>query len=58
MDKGKCVIQGGHLECDMWQVRGQVLLTHLDQIGGKNRRRERERRANLEKREKRGEILE
>ena len=26
----------------MWQVRGQVLLTHLDQIGGEKRRRGRE----------------
>ena len=27
----------------MWQVRGQVLLTHLDKIGWEKGRRERER---------------
>ena len=47
------VIHGGHLECDMWQVRGQVLLTHLDQIGGEKRRRGREERKPRKEREKR-----
>ena len=47
------VIHGGHLECDMWQVRGQVLLTHLDQIGGEKRRRGREESKPRKEREKR-----
>ena len=37
----------------MWQVRGQVLFTHLDQIGGEKRRREREESKPIKEREKR-----
>ena len=46
MDKGLGVIQGDNLECDMWQVSEQVILTHPDQIGWEKRRRERERGRN------------
>ena len=55
MDKGYGVVQGGHLECDMWQVRGQVLLSHLDQIGWEKRMKK--RRGNR-KREGERELLE
>ena len=41
------------LELDMWQVRGQVLLTHLDQISWENRRRGREESKPRKEREKR-----
>ena len=37
----------------MWEVRGQVLLTHLDQIGGEKRMREGEESKPRKGREKR-----